>query len=393
MDAIEIPAQRVALVGDEPATSSQDDGRRTPVMEDQREAQEEERARRVRRRRDMLQQEIEIAAMEQQLDVLRRQRNAGYTPAAGSSGGEDAITEVGSNAGTAFSGQAPRRGPANRPRLREPDTFKGKTLKEARDFIRSLELVFALAPDAYSGDQEKVLYGVMFLAGEPRETWHQNHSVSDLDGYLWDDFKSFVLDAVEDPVNRSLSTTISYENARQGEQQSAQAFATELATIEEQMAPYTNEQRTRHLLAKLKPALRTSIISYHEVPKRREDLISLATRLESAGRGRDVHVVLGSTKRHAGDSHADRVKKRRGSPGRGSSALRAPPSQQQSRGGAGATRSATSPQCYGCKEYGHIRPDCPNKDKWSAEDRAVRKVGASAPKAKGTAKGLDKSEP
>jgi hypothetical protein len=41
--------------------------------------------------------------------------------------------------------------------------------------------------------------------------------MSDLDGYLWDDFKSFVLDAVEDPVNRSLSTTISYENTRQGE--------------------------------------------------------------------------------------------------------------------------------------------------------------------------------
>jgi hypothetical protein len=65
IDAIEIPAQRVALVGDEPTTSSQDDGLRTPVIEDQREAEEEERARRVRRRRDMLQQEIEIAAMEQ----------------------------------------------------------------------------------------------------------------------------------------------------------------------------------------------------------------------------------------------------------------------------------------------------------------------------------------
>jgi hypothetical protein len=82
-----------------------------------------------------------------------------------------------------------------------------------------------------------------------------------------------------------------------------------------------------YLLAKLKPTLRTSIISYHEVLKRREDLISLAIRLESAGRGRDVYVVLGSTKRHAGDSHADRVKKRRSSPGRGSLALRAPPSQ------------------------------------------------------------------
>jgi hypothetical protein len=92
------------------------------------------------------------------------------------------------------------------------------------------------------------------------------------------------------------------------------------------MALYTNEQRMRHLLAKLKPVLRISIISYYKVPKRREDLISLAIRLESAGRGRDVHVVLSSSKRHAGDLHADRVKRRRGSPSRGSSALRAPPS-------------------------------------------------------------------
>jgi hypothetical protein len=188
-----------------------------------------------------------------------------------------------------------------------------------------------------------------------------------MDGYLWEDFKSFVFDAVEDPVNCSLSTTISYESARQGEQQTAQAFATELATIEERMEPYSNEQRTRHLLAKLKPALRQSIISYHEVPKRREDLVSLATRLESDSRGRDIHWVLGSNKRHAGDSHADRVKKRRGSPSRGSSALRAPPSQQQSKGGSGASRPMIGVQCYGCKEYGHIRPDCPNKDKWSAE--------------------------
>jgi hypothetical protein len=71
--------------------------------------------------------------------------------------------------------------------------------------------------------------------------------------------------------------------------------------------------------------LHTSIISYYKVLKRREDLISLAIRLESAGRGRDVYVVLGSSKRYASDSHIDRVKRRRGSPSRSSLALRAPP--------------------------------------------------------------------
>jgi hypothetical protein len=297
MDATDEQAERMLRASESQDTPIEEEQRQDELKDMVQDVAEEERARRVRRRRDMLQQELEIVAMEQQLDVLRRQRNAGHTP--GGDPGLDEDSRAGSVASFAASTQAPRRGPASRPRLKEPDTFKGKTLKEARDFIRSLELVFALAPDAYSAEQEKILYGVMFLAGEPRETWHQNNSVQQLDSYSWEDFKSFVLDAVEDPVNRSLSTTVAYETARQGDGQTVQAFATELATLEEQMDPYTPEQRTRHLLAKLKPALRTAIITYHDVPKRREDLVSLATRLESAGRRSEIHTVLGSTKRHA----------------------------------------------------------------------------------------------
>ena len=50
------------------------------------------------------------------------------------------------------------------------------------------------------------------------------------------------------------------------------------------MDAYTPTQRTRYLLAKLKPALRTAIITYYKVPKKRKDLVSLTTRLESARR-------------------------------------------------------------------------------------------------------------
>ena len=79
MDAEDEQAERVLR-----ASESQD----TPIEEEQhngledmvQDVAEEEQARRVRRRRDMLQQELEIVAMEQQLDVLRRQRDAGHTP-------------------------------------------------------------------------------------------------------------------------------------------------------------------------------------------------------------------------------------------------------------------------------------------------------------------------
>ena len=43
-------------------------------------------------------------------------------------------------------------------------------MKEAYNFIRLLELVFALAPEAYLIETKKVLYGVIFLVGEPRKT-------------------------------------------------------------------------------------------------------------------------------------------------------------------------------------------------------------------------------
>ncbi|KAM0708837.1 hypothetical protein Q7P35_005490 [Cladosporium inversicolor] len=385
MDAIDELAGRTSTAGDMRATptgSEQEDaGVAMPSESDEgaveeaaREAAEEERAMRVRRRRDMLQQELEIVAMEQQLDVLRRTRNAGHTPAVGSTGeaAYENSQDARSAAGSAFESPVLRRGHASRPRLKEPDTFKGKTLKEAREFIRSLELVFALAPEAYSLEREKILYGVMFLAGEPRETWHQNHSVQDLEGYSWEAFTTFVFDAVEDPVNRSLSTTVAYESARQGEGQTAQAFATELATLEEQMDPYTPAQRTRHLLAKLKPALRTAIITYHEVPKRREDLVSLATRLESAGKRSEMHMVLGSShKRVASDSHNARSKRPRGQPGIGS-VPKPPPSQAASmRNDGGKHRDMGSVRCYKCQEMGHYASACPIRDQ-----SAVRKIGA-----------------
>lgn len=176
MDTTEEQAERVTIAGEPVATpidsDSRDADQRLLEQEIDKETAEAERAARVRRRRDMLQQELEIVAMEQQLDVLRRARNAGYTPVASANGdvGHENSSEARSVAGSAFENPTYRRGTSSRPQLKEPDTFKGKTLKEARDFIRSLELVFALAPKAYSSEREKILYGVMFLAGEPRET-------------------------------------------------------------------------------------------------------------------------------------------------------------------------------------------------------------------------------
>ena len=174
MDAIDEHVERASDAGDPEATPIDSDLRDADLglqEEVDEEVAEVAQAVRVRRRRDMLQQELEIAAIEQQLDVLRRARNAGYTPiaSANSDGGYENNSEARSVAGSALGNPAARRGTSSRPRLKELDTFKGKILKEARDFIRSLKLVFALTRKAYSSERKKILYSIIFLVGELRK--------------------------------------------------------------------------------------------------------------------------------------------------------------------------------------------------------------------------------
>ena len=103
--------------------------------------------------------------------MLYRARNIGYTPitSANSDIGYENNSEVRSIVGSIFRNPIVYRRALSRPYLKELDTFKEKTLKEARDFIRSLKLIFTLTPKAYSSERKKILYSIMFLVGEPRK--------------------------------------------------------------------------------------------------------------------------------------------------------------------------------------------------------------------------------
>ena len=110
----------------------------------------EEQDERRRRRREALKQELEIAELEQRLAAMRRLRNAGSTLGPGDLAstlgvsGDDAASDV-QDARSAVGTPAHSMGGSS-PHLREPPIFIGKTLKEARDFIRLLTVNFALLP-------------------------------------------------------------------------------------------------------------------------------------------------------------------------------------------------------------------------------------------------------
>ena len=122
------------------------------------------------------------------------------------------------------------------------------------------------------------------------------------------------------------------------------------------MTPYTEEQRTRYLLAKLKPSLRTAIITYYTVPARRDDLVSLCTRLESTSK-RDGSLV--APKRSADDSQGRRNRFKRPRGGRAKSTLRP---ASRSAGSPQADRLVVykEPECYGCYKSGYYKHNCLN---------------------------------
>jgi hypothetical protein len=55
------------------------------------------------------------------------------------------------------------------PRVKNPTLFNGNDLKEARLFIRELEIVFVLLGKTYKTDRSRVLYGIMWLVGDAHE--------------------------------------------------------------------------------------------------------------------------------------------------------------------------------------------------------------------------------
>jgi hypothetical protein len=263
-----------------------------------------------------------------------------------------------------------------RAHFRNPTPYKGENLKEATIFLRSLATIFKIDPRSFATDQKRVLYAVTWLTDKPQEDW----MVHGDDDMAWDEFESFIMNCVADPVNRSLDVGQSYEDARQKEGESVNSFAMHLSTLESQFHDsYTEAQRTRHLFNKLRNNIREQISLKADVPNNRRDLIAMASRLENAQKPRSQHrAVTGDRPPRDGGAAG---KKRKG-PGKDSpSQAHGRPNDKGSGGSAPKPFNAGDQRkiyCYNCGQEGHKSHDCRNPRKESAT-QATRKVGTTDP--------------
>lgn len=166
---------------------------------------------------------------------------------------------------------------------RSPNEYRGKNLKEHREFFRSCEIAFRLLPQEFATSNDKVLWAMQYLGGDPRELWyaHYEHAFEALATTpSWAYFKQYMLDLLADPINRSLDAATAHAQAMQRKDQSVRSFATYLEVIEEQLTPYTETQRVQHLFSKLRPELQRAVTNYHQIPATRDALIALGSTLE-----------------------------------------------------------------------------------------------------------------
>lgn len=259
-------------------------------------------------------------------------------------------------------------GRGSRIKHRDPPPYKGNTLKEATIFVNALKTIFKIDPPTYASERRRVLYASTWLTGSPLDTW--NELGDETDNYSWRDFESFVRNCVSDPVNRSLDVGREYEEARQKEGETVQAFALSLSVLERELHDsYTDVQRTRHLFNKLRPSLRDQIMLNSEMPTSRADLISKAERFENAGKPKGHRLYTDERRTRDGGGAS---KKRKSSHRDSNNSAPSKPSDNMSSKPSTGRKEVT---CYSCGKKGHYSSDCRSRPQGGPAPTAVRKVG------------------
>lgn len=240
----------------------------------------------------------------------------------------------------------------SRVKPRAPKPFHGKTLAEARYFLQEINLYFMLS--GTTNDLTKCRVAGSYLEGQCRQRFHVDFFPYEKEK-TWDDMIAFVNNCVEDPENRRMTVMQEYEDAHQEKNQSVSQFATHLATLENQLDPFTERQRAYTLFAKLNRSLSTAIVKLGPAPETRESLITIATRIENADKKSHKKDTRGHSKRQASDQPSGRGNHRDKRRQRGGNSHR-----ENSKPADGERKFPDNYTCYKCGKKGHVAPKCTN---------------------------------
>jgi len=331
----------------------------------------EETLRQLREEGEFLRLQVSIREEQRRNASLREHLSADHTPEATApepSEGESSF-QTPSTADTGSVHRDTDAEWAGTLRARPPPMYKGKNIKEHADFVYACEAAFRFAGKLNAPDERKVSYAMTHVEGEPRDRWAARCKEVDPATVTWEEFSNFLLDLIQDPVNRGMTTAQRYYDAQQKTGQSVNAFVSYVEQLEAEMEPFSDVHRRQHLLAKLRPELRKAITNHQNVPDNRSALISLAARLEDNMRSPQAAQEANSRREHSGALRRDRTRSLSRAREREQAATRLP-----WRGRGPPRHSRATPQverrssdnianvtCYACGEKGHYASACTNR--------------------------------
>ena len=269
--------------------------------------------------------------------------------------------------------------------------YKDNSEEEHLRWFREVEIRFLMSPEYFTTDQAKVVYCMQSLEGDPNTQWYGYYQANKLDGVTFEFFKSFLLDLIADPVNRRLLAYEKFEATRQRQDQKVSVFKAYLEELKAHLHPMPEELRANFFLAKLRPELKNKILSTDNVPKQREEILAIAIMQENTlDRARPDGG--GSGGKHSGGSNKDKPLKARISKPNTTSKEGDKPARTQEgekkdkgkkrKGGDTVPNELKTPGvCWHCQKPGHLKPDCPDKDKPAVTVAAVSVKNESAPSA------------
>ncbi|GAB7357799.1 hypothetical protein MBLNU459_g0615t2 [Dothideomycetes sp. NU459] len=266
--------------------------------------------------------------------------------------------------------------------------YRGRNQREHLEFFRSAETAFRLDSAAFATERSKVLYVMQYLEGEPRESWFRHVESIGWDNIpSWIEFEAFLLDLVDDPVNREREAMQRFMDAKQGPTQSAQAFHAYLSAIEAQLMPYTEHQNNYHYFTKLRDELRIQLVNFGALPPTRELTVSRAATLEKNLAKANHSVSRTTAPRRMGDGDPMRKRKyhervRETYAEKIREAPKGPTAVPQQ--GAGVTPQAGA--CHNCGKIGHWAKDCRS---WKPGKRTGPEVHSQVHRAVEIERGLD----
>ncbi len=168
--------------------------------------------------------------------------------------------------------------------------YHDKIIREHREWIRNIEISFWNISWHFESDEKKILYCMIYLKNESKKLWFDHEETMSAAQQMWFDFIDFLLNLIEDSMNRDIDVTQQYANALQRSDQTIRTFAAHLSTLKHQLLLYSDEHKRAHLFIKLRSELRVIITNVQSISITQDALINLVAQLKT--NLRKEHVLL-----------------------------------------------------------------------------------------------------